>query len=130
MSNHNLGVVLDGWINALRHNDLEALERHLHPDVVWQGVREDLGCPDRQHVLQNIRANGGRLPEVDGIELSAHGDQVLFGVRSRDLTEVAGEPLDGEVYNVFTIAGGLIVRMDEFKTREQAVEAIRARRDA
>jgi ketosteroid isomerase-like protein len=69
-------------------------------------------------------------PEVDGIELSAHGDQVLFGVRSRDLTEVAGEPLDGEVYNVFTIAEGLIVRMDEFKTREQAVEAMRARHEA
>jgi len=128
-NNDNLGVVLDGWIDALRHNDLEAMKRHLHPDVVWQGVHADLGCPDRDRVLESIRAAGGRLPEVDAIELSAHGDQVLFGVRSPDLADVAGEPLDGAIYNVFTIAGGLIVRMQDFKTREQAVEALRARRE-
>jgi ketosteroid isomerase-like protein len=130
MSNANLGLVLDGWIDALRRNDLEAIERHLHPDVVWHGVREDLVCPDREHVLANIRSNGGRLPEVDGIELLADGDRVLFGVRSPDLVEVAGEPLDGEIYNVFTLADGLIVRMDEFKARADAIAAMGERRDA
>jgi ketosteroid isomerase-like protein len=128
-SNSNLGVVLDGWIDALRHNDLEAMKRHLHPDVVWHGVREGLLCPDREHVLENIRADGGKLPEVSAIELSSDGDQVLFGVRSADLTEVGGEPLHGEIYNVFTIREGLIVRMQDFKTREQALAAMAAYRE-
>jgi catechol 2,3-dioxygenase-like lactoylglutathione lyase family enzyme/ketosteroid isomerase-like protein len=125
----NLEVVFAGWIDARRRNDVEALERHLHPDVVWQGLRDDLVCPDRAHVLDNVRAASGQLPEVEGIELSATGDQVLFGVRSPDFTELFGEHLDGELFTVFTIRDGLIVRMEEFKTREAAEQAMSAHRE-
>jgi ketosteroid isomerase-like protein/catechol 2,3-dioxygenase-like lactoylglutathione lyase family enzyme len=128
--NRNLEVVLAGWIDALRRHDLEAMQRYLHPDVVWQGLREDLRCPDRDHVLQNIRDLGGRLPEVEGIELSGDGDQVLLNVRSPDFVERFGEILDGEVCNLFTIRDGLIVRMEDFATREQAAEAMRIHREA
>jgi ketosteroid isomerase-like protein/predicted enzyme related to lactoylglutathione lyase len=128
-TNRNLDVVLAGWIDALRRDDLEAMERHLHPDVVWQGLRDDLGCPDRTHVLDNIRGLGGRLPEVAGIELSSEGDQVLLTVRSPDFTEMVGEILDGELLNLFTIRDGLIVRMQDFKTRDQATEAMRLHRE-
>lgn len=129
-NNRNLEVVLVGWIDARRRSDLETIERHLHPDVVWQGLREDLVCVDRRQVLQTIRNAAGRLPQVDGIELTADGDQVLFGVRSPELIEVAGEVLEGEIYNVFTIQDGLIVRMDEFRTREAATEAMREQRQS
>jgi hypothetical protein len=129
-SNQNLGVVLDGWIDALRRQDLEAMKRHMHAEVVWQGVREDFVCPDREHVLDSIRADAGKLPEVSAIELSCEDDQVLLGVRSADLTEVGGEVLHGQIYNVFTISDGLIVRMQDFKTREQAVAAMSAHREA
>ena len=128
-SSRNLEVVLVGWIDARRRNDPDTVERYLHPAVVWHGLREDLVCPDRAHVLENIREEGGRLPEVQGIELSAHGDQVLFSVRSLDFTELFGEVLDGELHTVFTIDDGLIVRMEEFKSREAAGEAMRAHQD-
>ena len=127
LRNDNLEVVLAGWIDARRRNDVDAIERHMHPDVVWQGLRPDLVCGDRDAVLHNVRSSGGRPPDVSGIELHADGDQVMLGVRSPDLTEIAGEPLDGEVYNVFTIADGLIVRMDEYRTRDEALDAMRAR---
>jgi ketosteroid isomerase-like protein len=129
-TNRNLDVVLAGWIDALRRDDLAAMERHLHPDVVWQGLRDDLGCPDRDHVLQNIRGRAGRLPEVTGIELSSEGDQVLLAVRSPDFTELVGEIMDGELFNLFTIRDGLIVHMQDFKTREQAAEAMRLHRES
>lgn len=32
--NSNLEVVLAGWINGRRRNDLGTIERYLHPDVV------------------------------------------------------------------------------------------------
>jgi catechol 2,3-dioxygenase-like lactoylglutathione lyase family enzyme len=130
MLNSNLEVVLVGWVDARRRDDLATVERHLHPDVVCQGLREDLVCRDRAEVLQMIRAGEGSVPEVEGIELSTDGDQVLLGVRSPDIVEVAGETLDGAIYNVFTIADGLIVRIDEFHTREQAAGAMGAHREA
>ena len=128
-SSRNLEVVLAGWIDARRRQDLDTIERYLHPAVVWHGLREDLVCPDRAHVLENVRGEGGRLPEVQGIELSAHGDQVLFSVRSLDFTELFGEVLDGELHTVFTLDDGLIVRMEEFKSRDAAGEAMRAHQD-
>jgi ketosteroid isomerase-like protein/catechol 2,3-dioxygenase-like lactoylglutathione lyase family enzyme len=129
MSNDILGVVLAGWIEGLRSGDLDAIARHLHPDVVWHGVRADLSCPDRAAVLENLAASAERLPEVSGLELAAAGDQVLLGVRSDDLVEVAGEILESAIYNVFTVSDGLIVRIEDFRTREDAVAAMRARRE-
>jgi hypothetical protein len=126
--NSNLEVVLVGWIDARRRNDRATLERYLHPDVKWQGLREDLVCHDRAAVLETIGDQDGPVPEVEGIELSADGDQVLLGVSSPDIVEVAGEVLEGVIYNVFTIEDGLIVRMEEFHTREQATGAMRTHR--
>ncbi len=125
--NANLELVLTGWIDARRRGDLETIERHLHPDVVWQGLRPDLVCTNRAAVLDNVRSSDGRLPDVSGIELHAAGDQVMLGVHSPDLIEIAGERLDGEIYDVFTIIDGLIVRMDEYRTRDGALEAMKAR---
>lgn len=126
LRNDNLELVLVGWIDARRRNDLDTIERSLHPEVVWQGLRPDLVCPDRDAVLDNVRSSGGWLPDVCGIELHADGDQVMLGVRSPDLAEIAGELLDGQIYNVFTIADGLIVRMEEYRTREGALEAMQS----
>ena len=124
----NLEVVFVGWIDARRRNDVDTIERYLHPDVVWQGLRDGLVCPDRAHVLENVRRAHGRLPDVQGIELSADGDKVLFSVRSPDFTELFGVQLDGELHTVFTIDHGLIVRMEEFRSRAAATEAMRAGR--
>src|SRR5882724_201950 len=128
LRNYNLEVVLGGWIEGRRRNDADLIERHLHPDVVWQGVRPDLVCRDREQVLDNVRT-GTWKPDVEALELVAEGEQVMLGVRSPDLTEIAGEILDGQIYNVFTIAEGLIVRMDEYRTRDEALEAMRVRRE-
>ena len=130
LRNDNLELVLVGWVDAQRRNDVETIARHLHPDVVWQGLRPDLVCRNRDHVLDNVRAGNGRRPDVAGIELLAEGDQVLFGVQSPDLVDIAGEELHGQVYEVFTIADGLIVRMDEYRTRDEALMAMRQRREA
>lgn len=126
----NLEIVFAGWVDALRRHDLETIERHLDPDVVWQGVRPDLICGDRDAVLDNVRQNQGWLPDVASIELHADGDQVLFGVQSPDLVEIAGEPLDEQIYQVFTVAGGRITRMDEYRSRKEAIEAMASRREA
>jgi ketosteroid isomerase-like protein len=120
----NLELVLDGWVEAIRRRDLDAVAQRLAPDVVWQGVEPHLRCPDRDAVLGNLREAFGDLPDVEAIELAATSERVMFGVRSPDLTDVAGVALDGQVYDVFTIADGLVVRIDEFKTRDEALAAL------
>jgi ketosteroid isomerase-like protein len=40
--NDNLRIVFAGWVDALRRNDLDAIERHLHPEAVWH---RRAGCP-------------------------------------------------------------------------------------
>lgn len=126
----NLQIVFAGWVDALRRNDLDAIQQHVHPDAVWQGLRPDLICGDRAAIIDNVRGNQGWLPSVARIELQAEGDQVLFSVHSPDLVDVAGEQLDEQIHQLFTIADGQITRMDEYRAREEAVAAMQARQQA
>ena len=47
----------------------------------------------------------------------------MLGIVSPDLVEVADEPLPGQVWDVFTVRDGVIARIDEFKTRAEALDA-------
>lgn len=42
------------------------------------------------------------------------------------VTEFVGEQLDGEMFDVFTVNDGVITRIDEFKTREDALAFARS----
>jgi hypothetical protein len=126
----NLQLVFAGWVDALRRNDLDTIDQHVHPNAVWQGLRPDLICGDRAAIIDNVRGNHGWLPEVARIELQAQGDQVLFSVYSPDLADVAGEQLDEQIHQVFTIADGLIIGIDEHRTREPAIAAMQERQEA
>ena len=35
----NIKVILAGWLDGLRRNDLDAVGRRMAPDVFWQGIR-------------------------------------------------------------------------------------------
>ena len=124
-SSENVELILFGWVDALRHRDPELIASSLAHDMVWQGLRADLVCPNRAAVLDNIRAGGPHRRSVGGLEVTAVDDEhVLFGVRLPGATEFFGEPIAGEMFSVFTLRGDMIVRIDEFKTREEAVGSI------
>jgi catechol 2,3-dioxygenase-like lactoylglutathione lyase family enzyme len=111
----NLDLILFGWVDALRRRDPDLIADRLAPDIVWQGLRRDLVCPNRTAVLHNIAAGGPVRERVTGIEVAAVDEQrVLLGVQ-------LGETLEGEIFDVFTINDGVITRIDEFKTRDDAI---------
>jgi len=121
LRNDNLEVVLVGWVDAQRRDDVETIERHLHPDVVWQGLRPGPrlrqprpGPPERP---QPQPAAG---PDVAGIELYAEGRPGLLFPRAEPPTSSTwlASSCTARVYDVFTIADGLIVRMDAYRSRE------------
>jgi catechol 2,3-dioxygenase-like lactoylglutathione lyase family enzyme len=121
-TDQNVELILFGWVDALRRCDPERIADRLAEDIVWQGLRHDLVCPNREAVLDNIVGGGQRREQLTGIEVAALDDQhVLLGVQLPGVTEFFGETLDGAIFDVFTIDNGVITRIDEFKTREDAV---------
>jgi ketosteroid isomerase-like protein len=117
----NLGVLV-AWLDAMRRADLDALSQLYAPDVVWRGVPADAICRNRREVLHMLAA---RLDEgfeaTEALELTAGENTVVLGVRSPALQQIGDEPLHGQLFNVFTLAGGRIAAVHDFTTREEAL---------
>ena len=97
----NLDLILFGWVDALRRRDPDRIADRLAPDIVWQGLRRDLVCPNRTAVLHNITAGGPVRERATGIEVAAIDDhRVLLGVQLPGVTEFFGEPSRRDVRRV------------------------------
>ena len=116
-------MILTDWLGALRRRDFEAIERSMYPGVVWQGVREDFVCLDRAAVLEMLREWQCEDHGVEALELVATEDRVVVGVRSTQLQEIGGVRLGGQIFNVFTLSDGRIVRIDDYPRRGEALAA-------
>lgn len=78
-------------------------------------------------MLHNITIDGPVRERITGIEVAALDDhRVLLGVQVPGVTEFFGETLEGEMFDVFTINEGVIVRIDEFKSRDYALAFARS----
>jgi ketosteroid isomerase-like protein len=110
------------FFGALRRGDFDAAARLLDREVSWQGLREEWVCHGREEVLDTFRwALEGRR-EIDGIEFTRAGEQVVL-FREPSISEVGGEPLEGQIFNVFTLRDGRIVRIDDYRRRGEALAA-------
>jgi RimJ/RimL family protein N-acetyltransferase len=124
MSDAALETVFDHFY-ARRQRDLEALSAGLDPDVVHQGVMPELVCNGRDEVLANVHSSFDRDDfGVERLELNAAGECVIVGIVGPRFREIPF--LDGEIFIVFTVRDGLIVRMDDYRTREDAFSAVEA----
>jgi hypothetical protein len=120
---NNLELIFD-HLNAQRSRDLARLESQFDPYVVHQGVLPELVCNNRQEVLENVRRGFSRDDfGVDRLELIDAGERVLVGLAGPRFREVPWAPLNGQIYVVYTIREGRIVRMEDFLTRAEAVAA-------
>ena len=123
MSQHDLETVMIDFFGALAHADFEAAAELLDPHVTWQGVREDLVCHGREEVVDTFRWGLEERREIDALEFIRGHDHVIVGVRGPRLTEVAGEPLDGQIFNVFALRDGRITRIKDYRRRSEALAA-------
>ena len=112
-----------GWFDALRRRDAEAMTAALKPDVVWQGITEDLVCHGPEEVVASFIAAYEANQEIDSLELLGSDRHIVLGVRSPALGDVDGVELGGEIYNVFTIEEGMIARIEDHLRREDALAA-------
>lgn len=119
----NIKTILTDWLDALRRHDLDALERRMAPEVFWQGIREDFICKDHEEAMEMLREQQREEHGVEALELVATEEKVVLGVRSNQLREVGGVPLGGQIFQVFTLRDGAIVRVDEYERRGDAFAA-------
>jgi hypothetical protein len=120
----NLEIVFIAWLEAIRRGDLEASAARLAPEVTWQGVEPHLSCEDRDQVLDVLRARiEAGTPRVERLDLEAIGDRVLLGIAGPDFDSIGDVPLGGEVFLIFTLREGQIVRIHDYRTRDEARRA-------
>jgi hypothetical protein len=120
MSATSVQIVFD-HLHDRGAGDMESLATQLHPDVVHQGVSEELVCRGRDEVVARITATGGGGAGIDHLELVDAGDRVIVGLAGPRFREVPW--LQGQLFIVFTVRDGLIVRMDDHRTRAEAFTA-------
>jgi ketosteroid isomerase-like protein len=116
----NLELVID-WIEALRRNDIDSLADRFHPDVTWQDVAGSIACRGREQVLAWLRASPARPHQVDALELVANHEHVVLGVHDETRQELAGVDLHGQLFTVFTLRDGQIVKLRDFAHRAEAL---------
>jgi ketosteroid isomerase-like protein len=116
----NLQLVLD-WIDALRRGDVSSIAERFHTDVVWVDVAGAAACEGRGQVLAWLRAALAQPPQVDALELLADDDHAVLGVRDHARQEFAGVQLDGQLFTVFTLREGQIVRLRDHAHRADAL---------
>lgn len=122
MSDAALEVVFDHF-NARRLRDLDALAGGLDPEVVHQGVLPSLVCHGRDAVMERVTSSlDGAGWGIERLELIAAGDRAIVGIAGPRFREIPF--LDGEIFIVFTVRDGLIARMDDYRTRQDALDAV------
>jgi ketosteroid isomerase-like protein len=121
----NLETVMIDFFGAraLRSGDFDAAAALLHPDVAWHALREDWVCHGREEVLDTFRWGLDERREIDALEFTRGGEQVVLGARGPSIGAVGGEPLEGQIFNVFTLRDGRIVRIDDYRRRNEALTA-------
>jgi ketosteroid isomerase-like protein len=98
----------------------------LHPDVEWQtmflgqtfrGFREmALAWDDFLKRVEDYRLTVEDVEDLDG-------DRVLAAIALAGRGKDSGARLDGHLYQVVTLRDGLVARIQEFTTRDEALEA-------
>jgi ketosteroid isomerase-like protein len=126
----NLETVMIDFFGALRGGDFDAASGLLDPDVTWQGLREEWVCHGREEVVDTFRWGLEERRDVDALEFTRGGDKVVMGARGPSISEVGGEPLEGQIFNVFTLRDGRIVRIDDYRRRAEALASAGVAGDA
>jgi hypothetical protein len=119
----NIKTFLADWLDALRRHDFATVERRMDSEVFWQGVREDFVCENCDEAMEMLREQQREEHGVEALELIATDDRVMLGIHSTQLQEIGGVPLGGQIFQVFTLHDGRIVRVDEYTRRAEALEA-------
>ena len=123
MSQSLLEDVLVRFVLAWREGRSSDIEGLLDDEVIWQGLRGDYICRNRKEAMEIVRPSLGRMGLGDHLEILMHGQQVVLGLGAPDFRKLGDVPIDSQIFQVFNFRDGKVVRIQEYKTREEALVA-------
>jgi len=124
----NIDIVLGGLADAIRGRDPERMAEFLGPDLVWEGLEPGLRCDGRQQAMSVIRTRFAAAPLiVQAVEAIEAGQYVIVGLRGPGFNGTPGDlETVGQIFSVFTLSDGKVVRWRDFLTRREALDAANA----
>ena len=104
--------------------DLDESMKLVDPAVFWNPAPQPAarGLDATRASIERWEADWEEYEEVPE-DFAAIDDRVVVTVRFRGLGSQSGVEVHTRMYEVFTLREGLIVRMDEFTERAEALEA-------
>jgi limonene-1,2-epoxide hydrolase len=125
VATRNIDIVLGGLADAMRSRDPQRIAEFLGPDLVWEGVEPGLRCDGRQQAMSVIRNRFAAAPfTVQAVEAIEAGQHVIVGLRGPGFNGTPGDlETVGQIFNVFTLSDGKVVRWRDFLTRQEALDA-------
>ena len=115
--------VVVGWLDAMRRNDIPAVETFFHADVVWGGIGDAKPCAGRDEVMELLEGGmEGRLG-AHAVEVIAGDGAAVLGAKVPGLGELGGVDVHGQLFNVFQVSDGQIVAVQDYAHRHHALAA-------
>jgi ketosteroid isomerase-like protein len=119
-------------IEALNRGDVDAMLARMHPDFEWRPLE---ASPVARVYSGHEQVRGyveDWLSTLDGVRLDLDdpteiADRVLAPVRGRARGRTSGLDIESRFCQLWTVRDGMAVAMQEYATREDALDAIDAR---
>jgi len=111
-------AVVEVWDRALRAGDWDTARAALADDATYVALNEESAtCTDAKEIVGLMRSWKGKVPDVEVVEWETIGSSVLARLR-----QPAWD--DATWFQVLTVEGGLIRRLEDHPTREAALAAM------
>ena len=103
------------WDTALRDSDWEKARSLLSDDATYVASDPPINCSSADEIIDLMRSFKGVNPDVELIDLEAIGDHAVVSLRQ--------PAWDWEWFQLITVDGEHIVRLEDFVTRDAALAA-------
>ena len=123
MSQENVEVVREAW-DAYSRGDYERIAAFHDPHIVVVTL-EDGALYGNNAVLANYERwdEAWEGAETTLEEVIGHGDMVFVAARFHGRGRASGVEVETRLYEVYTVRDGKVLRIDEYATRDEALEA-------
>jgi uncharacterized protein len=122
-------AVVRGAYDAFARGDLEELRTFLAPDIEWRTTPEVPFMGNYSGLDEFLRGMGEWTGAFEGItteveEMIDAGENVIVRHRMRGRGRDSGVEVDLEICQVVAVRDGKLIRMHDYSTREEALQAV------